>query len=55
MNTEKPIEKRDERFRKAAENLERITERIAPFVKHAPFKSYSTSGKWRSDSEIIWP
>jgi hypothetical protein len=44
--------KQEERIRKATENLERIQERLAPYIKRREYVDYSTAGRWGAPSEF---
>lgn len=43
---EKPTKAQEARLRNASENLEKIEEKIAPYVKERKVVSISTAGQW---------
>ncbi|CAD6492259.1 MAG: hypothetical protein ANIMEMIM_00293 [Candidatus Argoarchaeum ethanivorans] len=50
--TKKTTEEKQKRFREAKENLQKMQEEIAPFIKVRKFKEYSTEGEWRETSSL---
>ena len=53
MNDNTLSQKQNERFQRAQKNLDRIQEKIAPFIKHRKAKTYSTAGRWCETSNCL--